>query len=625
MGEALLDAAASALVNKGAETVGNRAINAIVDFSKKKFGETQVSLGTSFTLYLKNARQRYNQVKTIATGTQPRLIITDKEKPTEQPLYVQIGVSYREQPLGTATVDPLLEINRHLLIEGTGGAGKSMLMRYLFLVTSYRNYVPILLELRRIGRQNAKHLSIQSILELVYACMTDFNVRLNKEQFEYSLFSGKYLFLFDGFDEIPESMAREAAGAIQDFCSKYPDNPCIITSRRREDTAPLETFATLETMPLTKPQARTLASRIWDEDEKTREFCTQLDAELFDRHKDFAENPLLLTMMFLTFMRNQSIPDHLSEFYQKAYDALYSAHDNQDKGVYKREFQCKTLDEKNFQKLFSYFCFQSYFNSKYEFSKELILADLSKGIEKLGLSDVSPEDYLSDLQNIVCMIVRDDSQYRFAHRSFQTYFAACYTCDLTDEQQRRFFSGLLAKDSFYDKRDYFTLLNQLAPERFAANILEDGLRTLQVEADASPDPDLYLLKKIFYDVTDGRAINPDRSKDIFFGVGCYHSFNLYLLFSRHITYKRYSGPLNWAHESPFFYFFDLLGDTVRFTTIDTTPELSDEERKQFYVLLAQHIGFEDFRADVRQWLAKQDAKRKKLEESKNLSSLLDAL
>ena len=44
----------------------------------------------------------------------------------------------------------MLEISNNLLILGTGGVGKSMLTRYLFLDTAeYEGYVPVLIELRR--------------------------------------------------------------------------------------------------------------------------------------------------------------------------------------------------------------------------------------------------------------------------------------------------------------------------------------------------------------------------------------------------------------------------------------------------------------------------------------------
>ena len=471
--------ASTAFVKKASEGAANRAVNAIVDICKKKFGEAQVSLGTAFTLYLKNARQRYNKVKTIATGTQPRSIIGSND------LYVQIGVSYQGKEYSTQSIEKLLPISKHLLIEGTGGAGKSMLMRYLFLDTSYGgNYVPILLELHRIGSLTSKDVSIATVLELVYSRMREFDVRLDSEQFEYSLVSGKYLFLFDGFDEIPEHLARDAADAVQGFCAKYPDNPCVITSRPIASITPLETFSRLNVLPLTKAQTVMLASKIWDEDEKTWEFCDQLDKSLFEQYRDFAENPLLLTMMVLTFMRSLSITEHLSEFYQRAYEALYRTHDNLNKGSFKREFKCKTLDERQFERLLSSFCFQSYFREEDEFSEARILSYLKKGIERLGLTNVDAADYLLDLQNIVCIIIKNGDSYRFSHPSFQAYFAAYYTCYMADEVQNRWFKSLLGHD-ILAKIDYCDLLYQLEPNRFAENALEDGLRALQEKVGKS--------------------------------------------------------------------------------------------------------------------------------------------
>ena len=321
-GKALAGTATESAAKKAGEKAVDRGLNAIIDFVKNKYGEAQVKIGTVFDRYLHNATQRYNQIRTLTTGTMPRRIIG------KDSLYVQIGLNHNGEEIDTSSVDSLLQISRNRLILGTGGVGKSMLTRYLFLDTAeYERYVPVLIELRRIGIQLSGELSI---LDLIYSCMEDFNVDLPKDQFEYSLQLGKYLFLFDGFDEVKSSLAKETAEAIQKFSAKYPNNSFIVTSRPKAETSPLETFTTMESMPLSKAQAVDLASRIWAKDEKTMEFCRQLNEILYEKHKDFAENPLLLSMMFLTFMRNSSIPEHLSDFYKKTYDALYSAHDNQD-------------------------------------------------------------------------------------------------------------------------------------------------------------------------------------------------------------------------------------------------------------------------------------------------------
>lgn len=39
-----------------------------------------------------------------------------------------------------------------------------------------------------------------------------------------------------------------------------------------------------------------------------------MEGELYDKHIDFASNPLLLTMMYITFIDNNMIPEHLTDF-----------------------------------------------------------------------------------------------------------------------------------------------------------------------------------------------------------------------------------------------------------------------------------------------------------------------
>ena len=380
------------------ENVGNHAINWIINKLNDQYGKALVLTGSVFTRYLDNAYNRYNQVKTLVTGIEPRKIIGRNS------IYIKVGLNYQHSEYETSSIDKLLTISNNLLICGSGGAGKSMLMRYLFLDTVNRGeYIPVLLELRKITEKDS---SENTLIELIYKCMSDFDTELPRDQFEYSLRLGKYVFFLDGYDEIKSELLDNAAEAIQNFASKYPENAYIITSRPNRDFSALETFSQLETMDLTKKQAVALSKKFWPQDEKTIEFSTQLNNNLFEQHKDFAQNPLLLSMMFLTYMHNNSIPDHRAEFYEKCYNALYSMHDNHNKGTYKREFECINLNESSFKQLFARFCFVSYFDSEYEFTEDAILDRLEKCILKLNLVGTDAKQYLNDLCKVVCLIVK---------------------------------------------------------------------------------------------------------------------------------------------------------------------------------------------------------------------------
>lgn len=133
----LLSLSAQSGAQKTGEFFVDRALNALVDGVKTAYSGAQVLLGTAFTRYLNNATQRYNQAKTLATGTTPRPIIGQNN------FYVSIGVGFDDKQIDTDTVDPMLRISNNILILGTGGIGKSMMMRYLFLNTANRGeYVP---------------------------------------------------------------------------------------------------------------------------------------------------------------------------------------------------------------------------------------------------------------------------------------------------------------------------------------------------------------------------------------------------------------------------------------------------------------------------------------------------
>lgn len=612
----LLDLSAQTGAQKAGEFFVSRALNGLVDGVKKGYSGAQVLLGSAFSRYLSNATLRYNQVRTLATGPNPRTIIGPGN------VYVSIGVRHGKKRIETTTVDELLRVNRNVLILGTGGIGKSMLMRYLFLNTAHRGeYVPVLLELRKVSSQSVDKISI---LDLIYSCMNDFDVQMPRDQFEYSLRLGKYLFLMDGFDEVKESHALETAAAIQAFCAKYPKNPCIITSRPRRDTSPLETFTSVESLPLTQEQAIQLSSKIWAEDEKTREFCRQLENGLYKKHKDFAENPLLLSMMFLTFMRNNSVPNHLAEFYSKAYDALYSAHDSNDKGYYRREFHCKDLDETGFRLLLSHFCFRTYFKEDYEFSKESILFYIDASIKKLGLSNISASDYLDDLRNVVCIIVEDGDIFRFSHRSFQTYFAACYTSNiLTDEQQKKLFAvHLTGSELFWEKDDYYELLSQIEPQRFAVNALEEELRSIQTILRESDNPDILYLKMQYSSFSITKRPNGKESIAIRIGNedGSCRYYNIISIFETYV--KKYSDiGLPYRKNQAFIISYieklayQLEGNKhvdVPFSYIDSTEVITDGERNALYSAFVEDHNVCERRKAIDLWLDEVENKRNKL-------------
>lgn len=317
-------------------------------------------------------------------------------------------------------------------------------------------------------------------------------------------------------------------------------------------------------------------------------------------------------------MQNNSIPDHLLEFYEKAFYALYNHHDSRDKDIYKREFSCNELDETGFKRIFSRFCFQSYFKETYEFTEKELTNYLEDSIKKLGYT-VDAVNYLKDLHDVVCLIIREGNSYRFAHRSFQTYFAAYYTSNsLTDEQQEKVFDRVLDSryvSTFYPSpylypvySVYFDMLFQIEPQRFLVNAFEKRLRRLIEDVDKNPVPEVSFLKlsaSFFISEYDP----------------CYLDFIgatwLNLFFEYANPNEKQSEPKPELYE----YIINRLVKVrkyaargiLEFEDIDTSDALLDDERSKLYSTLVEFHDIKEDLETIRHWLAALDEKRRMLD------------
>lgn len=657
----LLDTSASAAAKKAAESIATRIIDKGIAIYDKNTKQMQIQTGDAFRKYLDNAYLRLNKMKTLATGHDTVSIIG------ENSIYVNSCVNYRNDREGKSvdidviTVDDLLQLGNNILITGTGGAGKTMLMKYLFLNTKNRDsYVPVFLELRKVANQKAGEVSIQN---LIYTCMKDFDVEMTVDMVEYSLQYGGYLFLFDGYDEVKESLADETARAIQQFSAKYPNNAYIVTSRENANLPALfQTFEMVKSLPLDVKKAKELAGRLGGNPEKNKAFCEELEAYLFKEHKDFAENPLLLTMMFLVYMRNGSIPDHLTDFYGKCFDALYSTHDSYHKDNYKRMLRCD-LAENECKQIFASFCFATYFREKYEFGKGELLKFLQQSIVKVTDKKISAEDYLLDLKDAVCLMIEDGQEYKFVHRNFQAYFAAVHMCEkLTDEQQQKMARFSLERDLSGKKMDFHKLLFQINPEQFKRNVLEPILREMMVFVDESENPDVAFLKTIFVGVVayksqmdvnyywnsvsiEYKKLDKENRNDY------YTAFTF--LSSVYGNVVRYLFRFVFKETDEYIYkavgskeYTELLDDYVeryseisKYTKREKAPvpfinfsnldKLADKKgiwfRENYYRESIKIFQITKMRQKVSDWLTEQELKRKKSENAVELDELLDAL
>lgn len=435
-------------------------------FLKDIDAKEAIRYGGAYYNYLQNVYEKNSKIKTLIYRRIPKDLYS---------FYVCMGVLYKNKIIETDRIENLLNISNKIIITGTGGIGKSILLKHLFLdtIVSGQN-IPVLIELRKFNSLENKEISLYNA---VYQNLCDNGFKLEDKYYSYSLEEGGYVILLDGFDEVNRDKAANISNEIIKFSGKYNKNKFIISSRPADLFIGWNDYHEMEVCALTKEQALSLIKKIEFDESVKDTFYEALDKELFEKYTSFASNPLLLTIMLLTFNNHASIPDKLNDFYEEAFSTLFNMHDAT-KDCYVRDIR-SSLGCEDFKTVFSYICFKSYFKGDFEFSDISLRNYIQQAKDKFTGIFFTVDDFQEDLTLSVCMLVKDGLNYRFAHRSFQEYFAAWYTCKLTDDIQSKLLTGYLTESSSCMTDEYISMLYNLQADKVNKIVLCPGIKIIK--------------------------------------------------------------------------------------------------------------------------------------------------
>lgn len=440
------------------EDSAKNAWNKIKKFFRDLDAKDSIRYKTAYEKYLVNTEQKVSKIKTIIYRRAPKDLYL---------FYECIGVLYNGNTINTENINNLLEIGNKIIVTGTGGVGKSILFKHLFLNTvAETEYIPVLIELRSFNINDVKDISIYTA---IYKCLVDNGFELSEEYFEYSLREGAYIIFFDGYDEVNRDKTEKITSEIKALSEKYGENKFFVSSRPSEEFIGWNDFCEVETLKLNKQQALNLVKKLEFDEVVKDTFYKELDRTLYDKYESFASNPLLLNIMLLTFQKHASIPERLNDFYDEAFVTLFNVHDAT-KDSYVRDIR-SGLGCEDFKLVFSYICFKSYFNGEFQFSESRIRFYIQQAKEKFDRFNFTVENFQEDLTQSVCMLVKEGGTYRFSHRSFQEYFAAWYTCKLVDDVQAKLLLNWIQESDSVFSDSYFTMLFDLQSEKVNKIIL----------------------------------------------------------------------------------------------------------------------------------------------------------
>lgn len=492
---------------------------------------------SAFADYLQNACASISRAKTILYR-QPTSIESFFE-----PIDIVVRGNRLHTQASTEHVTDVLKLGSRLIIAGHAGAGKSIVMRHLF-IDACRNegYLPIYVELRAVNQAQED----TSIVDLIYQALRKYGVGFSRQDLIRNLDAQEFLFLLDGLDEVSELHMGRLKDDIQNLGTEHPRAKIIVSSRFSDDEfRSWENFVVANTVELNKTQAVSLINRLEFDDADAKElFASELENSLYEKHESFASNPLLLTMMLMVFSDQAAIPDDLTEFYSQTFDTLFRRHDAGKSGKFHRDLKCGFSDD-DFKRVFSNFCFITFHKDEFSFTYDTLMARIRQAIRRvLGTeNETDGIAYYRDLLESVCMLQLDGRRYAFVHRSFQEYFAAIYAIRLpSDDRLRDIVVTWLDNHPMTNASSdtYLSTMQKLNPDRFERQVVFEKLRELRNECKKSANPQFRYLEMLYRSIELGDFDNDRKSFGFLVKDKSYCVLVHMLRISQHIPWKEWS-------------------------------------------------------------------------------------
>ena len=513
------------VIDKGiiiSSTVTNIIEDASTDLWKKvkKFfkdfdNQKEIDLGFAYERYIRRTKEKNSKIKTLIYRHVPQYLYS---------FYECVGIKYENKIINTENVNNILELGNKIIISGTGGIGKSTMLKHVFLnCIKNTDFIPVMIELRSLNALDAGEINLYNI---IYKTLVDNGFQLEEEYFEYSMNKGGYLILLDGYDEVKRDKVMKLSNEIKAVANKYSDNKYILSSRPTDDFIGWNDFIEAECMQLNKDQALSLIKKLDFDENVKKNFYRELNNVLYEKYSSFASNPLLLTIMLLTYDNRASIPDKLNDFYEQAFATLFNMHDAT-KDSFVRDIR-SGLGCEDFKLIFAYFCFKTYFSSEYQFSEPTLRRRIEEGAKKFPKIQFDVDNYIEDLVQSVCMMVKEGLIYRFSHRSFQEYFAAWYTCKLKDDVQYKLLTSWIKEGRAIMSDSYFSMLFDLQGEKVNSIIFCPGIKKLK-EIREEKGFTASFLKELFQYVKVERTVTRKGKVRYYCGFSVGNTGNIYLL------------------------------------------------------------------------------------------------
>jgi predicted NACHT family NTPase len=319
---------------------------------------------------------------------------------------------------------------QRLFILGKPGAGKTTFLKHVALRTIKENAredgdkkLPIFVTLKEQSDSG------QELVPFIAAQFARADFPEAETFVRRLLKAGDAVVLLDGLDEVNLEGRRRARliTAIKQFVHEFDRCRILLTCRVAATDYSFERFAYVEMADFDRAQQQRFIYRWFQEDMAKRDNCWQaLQASRNDTLQELAQNPLLLSLLCVTFEERNEFPAERSEIYREATQALLGKWDA--RRNIQRDPIYQSLSLRWREGLLAYIAAQTFGNKVYFIPQRTLVRLIEKYLQ--GVPGIAEPDGAYVLQSMEAqhglLVERAKNILSFSHLTLQEYFTAHY-------------------------------------------------------------------------------------------------------------------------------------------------------------------------------------------------------